>query len=190
MFVEKLSEHGFKEALYGLGLSYSRTSCKSIDEINIDDLLRTAKTLSNKQGGHNKFLESIFVWLNVRMPRYFWQEADTYRISTKQSESTIHTITKRPLVESDFTYISESLLKELNDRISIYKTVQDKQELFREIKSLLPEGFLQQRIWSLSYKTLQNIVMQREHHKLNEWKFFISEIIRQVDHPYFIEKTD
>ncbi|MCK9240314.1 hypothetical protein [Desulfocurvus sp.] len=50
-----------------------------------------AEKLAPLDKGHNKVLESMCVWLDVRMPRYWWQEFDTYRVGvTKQSESTMH----------------------------------------------------------------------------------------------------
>ncbi len=75
MKTKLLHEHGSQEALLGLSLSYD-------SEPNI----KVANQLAHKQGGHNKFLESIVVWLDITAPRYWWQEFDTYRIGiTKQS---------------------------------------------------------------------------------------------------------
>ena len=59
--------------------------------------------MTGKGGGHDKFLESIQVWFVMDMPRYFWQEFDTYRVGgSKQSESTMYTLGKRKLSTSDF----------------------------------------------------------------------------------------
>ena len=54
------------------------------------------------------------------------------------------------------------------------------------LKNSLPEGFLQQRIWLLSYKTLQNIYKQHANHRLSEWQGFLIAVIRQIEHPEFI----
>jgi len=79
MDVKVLKEAGYEEALAGIGLSYNITDMKRLEKI--------ARTLAPKDGGHNKFIESMVVWLEIRAPRYWWQEYDTYRVATtKQSE--------------------------------------------------------------------------------------------------------
>ena len=168
-----LSEHGYEEAMLGLSLSYN-TSVERAKEVS--------KKLAHRQGGHNKFLESIIVWMDLKFPRYFWQQFDTYRIATKQSESTMHTILKKELTQSDFSgHIPESLLKHLNWLIEIKD--------FEKLKCVLPEGFLQRRIVCVSYKTLQNIVNQRQSHKLKEWQDFINVLMCEIEHPYYIKET-
>ena len=83
MNVTVLNEAGYQEALLGLSLSY---------EQSLDKMPAVAERLAQRDNGHNKFLESIVVWLDVIAPRYWWQEFDTYRIGvSKQSSSTMHT---------------------------------------------------------------------------------------------------
>jgi len=47
----------------------------------------------------------------------------------------------------------------------------------------LPDGFLQNRIWKMSYKTLQNIIKQRRGHRLGYRDMFIDQVLSQVEHP-------
>jgi hypothetical protein len=92
--IKLLSEHGYNEAILGLSLSYNTTTKKAME---------TAELLAKLDGGHNKFLESICVWLDITAPRYWWQQFDTYRIGvTKQSESTMHTLLRQPLTDDSF----------------------------------------------------------------------------------------
>ena len=70
MHVVKLEEAGYYAALHGLGHNKKQSQDKGMDDI--------ALRLATKDGGHNKFLESIYVWLDVRAARYWWQEADTF----------------------------------------------------------------------------------------------------------------
>ena len=65
-----------------------------------------SEKLHDKDEGHNKFLESIIIWAEVTAPRYWWQEADTYRLSTKQSESTMHTLIEE--IERTFPGLPEA----------------------------------------------------------------------------------
>lgn len=182
MKIKLLKEAGYDEAALGFSLSYNST-------------LERAKELlpiyAFKAAGETKFLESISIWLDVTAPRFWWQEADTYRVgSTKQSESTMHIINKRLLKESDFEYgINPNALSNLNTLITGYNTEgNDKQYFFKLIKNNLPEGFLQRRIWCINYKTLQNIYNQRKNHRLPQWKNFCNEILTQIEHPEFLVK--
>ncbi len=173
MEVKVLEEAGYHSAIRGIGLSYNK----------VNNAERVSKKLCFKDGGHNKFLESMMLWAQVKAPRYWWQEADTYRISTKQSESTMHTIMKQLSIEND--YYSISCLFENND-IPMF-TVEKLIEYAREknlvgVKRILPEGFLQTRIWCFSYKTLRSIVIQRKNHRLPHWDIFINQIKDQIQH--------
>lgn len=185
MLVKVLKEAGYEEAILGFSLSYNT------------DLLR-AETLLTKFAfgipGENKFLESMVVWLDVTAPRYWWQEADTYRVgSTKQSESTMHTIMKRELTQDDFEVgIPWFQLEYINSLIKDYSKKNAHVEhpvLFRWLKACLPEGFLQRRIWCINYKSLQNIFIQRVNHRLPEWKYFCNELLIQLEHPEFIKRV-
>jgi hypothetical protein len=156
--------------MLGLSLSYNTS---------IDKAKEVAVKLAHKQGGHNNFLESIYVWLDIKMPRYWWSQMDRYRIKTQQSESTMHTLLKRELTQFDFVeHIPETLLRHLNWLIEIKD--------LRRAKRMLPEGFLQRRIVCVSYKTLQNIVRQRGSHKLEEWAAFIEILREEIKHKNLI----
>jgi len=173
MKVKVLKEAGFEEALLGISFSYNSTPNKKV-----------ADRLAWKQGGHNKFLESIIVWLDVTAPRYWWQESDTYRHTSKQSQATIHTIQRRTLTEEDFVDgdIDPIILSRVNEIILEGNLL--------KIKRNLPEGFLQRREWRVDYKTLQNICMQRKGHKLPEWQLFISSLQEQLEHSYYVVRPE
>ena len=170
--VKKLEEAGYKSAMYGLSLNKNQSP---------ENMEGVAHKLCNKMGGHNKFLEHIYIWLEVKAPRYWWQDADTYRLSTKQSQSTNHTILKRNLIESDFEEcdISIEYLEELNELVTSKK--------FLSLKKKLPEGFLQTREWCMSYKTLLNIIQQRKTHILPHWRFFIDKVLMQIEHRELVD---
>lgn len=180
MKIEKIKEYGYDEAVLGFSLSYN-TSIERVKQI----LPKYAFGIP----GESKFLEQIILWVDVTAPRFWWQEADTYRVGTsKQSESTMHTLTKRKLTKEDFDPgIPWYTLEQLNYRIEDYK---QKIIPFEYIKAILPEGFLQRRIWMFSYKTLQTIYVQRYNHRLSQWKYFIDTLLSQIEHPEFIIKEN
>jgi hypothetical protein len=172
ILVEVIQESGYQEAMLGISLNHGA----STEQVK----LRVANKLAHMQGGHNKFLESMMVWLDVTAPRYWWMQADTYRMSTKQSESTMHAILKRPLVQSDFCAPIPFLWLEYMNTLIDAKD-------FTQLTNLLPQGYMQRRIWVLSYKTLQNIIMQRKNHKLPEWKDFCNTVLLHIGNPGFLE---
>lgn len=182
-----LREAGHDEALQGLSLSYYDGATPidrwySVDKINKAKHL--ARKLAHRQGGHNKFLESIQVWLLVEASRAFWQEFDTYRVGiTKQSASTMHTLSKRPVVDSDFTPNT------LPETIDNFEKLRLSGADVNTLKDNLPEGYKQTRIICTSYKVLQHIISQRQGHRYKSWGVFIEHLLNQVEHPYYLVKT-
>jgi hypothetical protein len=174
--VKVLEEHGYNSAALGFSLSYNTA-------------IERAKEVMPKYAfgipGENKFLEMIMTWWDISAPRYYWQEADTYRSgTTKQSESTIHTLKKKPLSQENF---EENIPIFMVDFIN---TLIEEGAQLVQIKNVLPEGFIQRRIWMFSYKTLQNIFIQRKNHKLPQWHIFLDSVLSQIEHPEFIVKED
>lgn len=165
MKVTVLNEAGWEAAIEGISLSYN---------VSFEQAERAALKLYNKDGGHNKFLESMVLWIDITAPRFWWQEFDTYRVGvTKQSESTIHTITRRPMTQGDF---EDPIPQEWLDRLNRYVEM----KAFSAIKNMLPEGFLQRRIVCLNYKVLRNMIAQRKNHKLPQWHVFIDDVMDQI----------
>ncbi len=178
--VRKMDEAGYHAALRGL--SYNKKQ-------SVEDMPDVAAKLAFKDGGHNKFLESIIVWLEVLAPRYVWQEMDTFRLSTKQSESTMHTLMKE-LTEAKASAESMDLFIYQNfepgsivpEQTEALLDAVEREDL-SAVKRLNPEGFIQKRMWCMSYKTLRNIIIQRRNHRLPHWQMFIKQVLEQVEHP-------
>ena len=186
-YVRVLCEAGYKEALFGLSLSYRTLTPLEIngtkryfdDDQHFLKLCKIAETLAFKQGGHNKFLESMQVWLLIRGSLSFWKQFDTYRVgTTKQSESTMHTLRKRVLTENDFTK-ETFCIPTITQNFSI-----------DEMRDSLPSGFLECRVVNTNYKTLQNIIHQRKNHKSKKWNTFIEMLLKQVKFPQFLIKKE
>ena len=136
-----------------------------------------------------KFLESIDLWIFIQASRDFWSEFDTYRVdTTKQSSSTMHTLHRRLVDFSDFEEgIHFNTAATLNSCLIEYKDPESSHyHNVSRLKKNLPEGWLQERVVKLSYKTLKNILDQRDGHRLTQWKYFYDEIISQVEHPEFL----
>ena len=142
---------------------------------------------------HRKFLRMIHVQFDIRMPRYFATQLDTYKVGTvKNSSSTMHLITKRELTIDDFTAngyawfdLENTIIPIINKHIRNYREgTKDKSAEFRAIKQLLPESFMQKATYDMTYETLLNIYHQRKNHRLMEWPAFCDWCLTL---PYFEE---
>lgn len=189
-----INEEGYNEALMGLSLSFydhKQDITAWWDEGKFDRAAYRAKSLAFKGGGHNKFLASIFVWVYVQAPRCWWSEYDTYKVATTaNSSSTMHTLDKRETTIDDYA-IGTSLqsIEAFNKCLIDYKNPES--IYFKDITRLkvnLPEGWLQERQLCINYMTLQNIINQRNKHRLKFWDVFIKEILEQVHHPELLQQ--
>ena len=135
---------------------------------------------------HAKHLRMIMVWADISAPRYWWQEADTYRSGVeKLSCSTMHTITKKEFTIDDFEHddnymstLSAGLnASEMENWREMWLSLSDdpekQKEVWRTLIQNLPQSYIQKRTVMMSYAALRNIVRQRKGHKLKEWKQFI-----------------
>lgn len=166
--VEKLLEAGFAPAMVGLALNKNQDA---------EDMPVVASKLAPMDLGHNKFMEHIVVWVLVTAPRYWWQDADTYRLTSKQSQSTNHTILRRELEYTDF----EDQDIDLETLCGLNRLIRNKD--FLRLKKILPEGFLQTREWRLDYQTIRRMILQRRNHKLPHWPEGLKQLIAQLEHP-------
>jgi len=147
---------------------------------------------------HRKFLRQIIVWVDFTLPRYVWQEMDTYKVSTvRNSCSTMHKLGHRDLAPEDFAddRVLPTLQAELNKAGRAYREKTDHggisgTALLRYMKQLLPEGFLQKATWMGSYETLLSMHHWRKNHRLPEWSgpHGICEWIRSL--PYMQQFID
>lgn len=183
MRVWLMKEFGYEEALFGIGLSYGKVSGYATPEeaMQHDEwsrLCELAQKLASRGGGHDKFLRQIGVILDITAPMYWWKQMDTYKVSTvAQSESTMHTLLKNPITKDcfEFRYVPDFYIDFLEDL--------RKHKDFSRLNACLPQSWLQRRIWTGNYAVLKNIILQRENHKLPEWKFFFDALFPALGHP-------
>lgn len=173
--VDVREEAGCQWALEGI--SYNKDQ-------PISNMPRVADKLKDLDGGHNKFLEHIYIWVVVKAPRYWWQEADTYRHASKNSESTMHTIFNNALTVHNFECgnIHPEALLHCNRLLETGN--------HSLLKRYLPEGFLQKRMWVFNYKTLRGMIINRKNHRLPHWPYFITEMYKQLENPELLPFPD
>lgn len=195
MDIKILREAGYPEALLGMSLSFYDHAIpleEFWDEAKQVKAQNRAHTLAHKDGGHNKFIESIQVWVYIKATRGFWQEFDTYRAGvTKQSSSTMHTLSKRPVTVDDFEVgTSPLVINAFNYCLEEFKNPES--EHYKDITRLkenLPEGWLQERVVCTNYKVLRHIYLQRNNHRYKHWRTFCQYLLDNLEFPEFIDES-
>ena len=183
----KLAEAGFLPARIGTPLSYwvidnTEPLSELVNKI-LDKESPILEKLAPKGHGENKYLEMIWTWWIIRMPRDWWSHFDQYRHAQQHvddsvtlSSSTMHTLLRRHVVESDFAgECAPGTLGFINLCIDLNQ--------LEKAKRALPEGYLQTRVVAMNYQTLRNILLQRSTHKLEEWQVFCDAVRQEVEHP-------
>lgn len=130
---------------------------------------------------HRKFMRMIVVYVDVTAPRYWWAEADTYKVGTvANSCSTMHKIHTKEFTPDDFSHeflfgeeelVLEKILFQLNDCRERFNVTGNKNWWWKMIQ-LLPQSYNQRRTLMLNYEVLANIYRARKNHKLVEWREF------------------
>jgi hypothetical protein len=160
----------------------------------IQKLLKRGKKAPEYCNQERKFLRQILVSMDIIGSIKFWAQMDTFKIGTvRNSESTMHSITKGVLEQSDFEReISLKHLDFLNANINFYneiKTLKGTADRERRLKHLfelidanLPAGYVLESHWTGNYENIRNIYHGRKAHKMYWWHQFC-EVIEKL--PYF-----
>jgi hypothetical protein len=195
MKIDKIEVYGWEAAIRGMRNpmnSWAKSDSKYFDgctEIGVNDLnLMQKLVLAGTE--HCKFMRYITVYMDIDAPLYWWKEFDTYKFCEKNSTSTMHKITSRPLTYDDFDFDFENehrnnIINNINNMIDRYKKVEntsDKEEAFRAIIQELPSAFKQTRTIVTNYAELRNMHFQRKNHKLKEWREIFSDALKSL--PY------
>lgn len=186
-----------------------------VPEIRIgENDLALMKKLVKAGGDHRKFLRQLPVIMDVTAPRYWWAEADQYKVGTvTNSCSTMHTIHKKEFVLDDFSwdrllncecdlftvesdgglfnntvqplgFLMDYTIPALNRCRELYLETGN-EAYWDQMIQLLPQSYNQKRTWSMNYEVLWSMYQARKNHKLKEWREFCSTIVKEV--PYFKE---
>ena len=155
---------------------------------------------------HAKYRRMITVYVDITAPLYWWKEFDTYKVGTvANSCSTMHKIAAKEFTLEDFStehlYFDElEFFKEIIDHLNECRTLylaSKKEENARIQKNdwwqmiqLLPSSYNQKRTVMCNYETLTNIYKSRKDHKLDEWKTFCNDWIKNLPYSDLITGED
>ena len=195
--ISNIEVYGLKPAILSIRNSWSSYAKSDSDDETIGKAdLALAEKLAKCGGPEAKFRRMIHVTCNIRAPRYWWMQFDTYKIGTvSNSESTMHTIVNREFRLSDFS-TSENMsglaaihlintidiLNELRQKYMDEVSPMVKKMYWYDIITLLPQSYMQMRTVDLNYEVLSQMLKYRHNHKLDEWKGFCEKMM--YDLPY------
>lgn len=98
--------------------------------------------------------------------------AEKYNISIKQANSII---SRNRLEYSNLfliCYTYENIINTLNALRDLYLQTKD-EKIFQQIRCLLPCGYNQKYTVTMNYENVFNMIHQRKHHRLSEWREFV-----------------
>lgn len=155
--VEKLTVHGFEEAIRGMRNPYDSwdKSDTTIDyetgsvDIGDNDILLMKKLVA---GGpvHAKFRRMITVSMDITAPLYWWKQFDTYKVGTvANSCSTMHLVKNMPFRREDFSV----------EHLGYYDVKKDPDE--QEDTGLFGEGYDDKMVWPIDI--LEDIILILNH---------------------------
>ena len=163
---------------------------------------------------HAKYRRMITVYVDITAPLYWWKEFDTYKVGTvANSCSTMHKIAAKKFTLEDFSceHLCSSARSNLGDTIhllncyrNIYNNWDDlkdntapglwgitsKKDAWWNMIQLLPSSYNQKRTVMCNYETLTNIYKSRKGHKLDEWKTFCNDWIKNLPYSDLITGED
>lgn len=173
MRIENVSVYGLSESIKASGLPMILDYDYSVTNFSQGDLKR-AVTLGNvKPGtGHDKFLRGIIVQFDLLAPRYIYQEWDTYHFNESlSSQQTVKNIMTMDLDKVMNDEVDPRVVDILKEKIAVYMADPSSENL-RKVKSNVPEGLMLWRRVSSNYAQLKTMYLQRDTHRLPEWKVF------------------
>lgn len=177
---------GFEAAIRGM-----RNPLNSWDKSDSDFKTNTlgendyklAMKLAKAGTDHRKFMRMVNVTVDITAPLYWISELDTYKVGTvRNSCSFMHKGISKPFQITDFSthtkepelpmvYIYGELINTLNELREEYLKTKD-EDIFQQIRCLLPCGYNLRFTIQLNYEVLANIYKSRRNHRLDEWRTF------------------
>lgn len=186
------------DTVMSLELRHNENHAKVYADIGSNDLDLMRK-LYRAGSEHRKYARQIFISMDITAPLYWWKEFDTYKVGTvSDSCSTMHKIDDKELTFDDFSVdhledFSWNRLDDLIGHLNIcrakYIETGDKKYWWQMIQ-LLPSSYNQRRTITMNYENVFNIIHQRSHHKLDEWKEFVNILTNELPYVREIMEVD
>lgn len=174
--------------VYGIEDSFRASKFPMLSDIDnaTADYTERIKTLAScKHGtGHDNFLNGIIVQFDLTLSNKCWVEMQRYHfIDFVSSQSTMHKMVDFDLTTSYNEFVDQRIVEILKEKVKKYNKLKKQshdnnlvsEELERQYLEILysnPSGFELTARMTTNYRQLKTIYLQREHHKLPEWRKF------------------
>jgi hypothetical protein len=142
----------------------------------------------NPGTGHDCFLKGIIVQADITAPQYWWLQWQRYHFYNGgerdpltdiiSSESKMHRILKMDIAEQCNEYVDKTIKDYLKELIAIYNDKYlsmsdvDKSVFYQRIIANCPMGLFLKVAIVTNYLQIKSMYLQRQGHKLVEWKYF------------------
>jgi hypothetical protein len=193
MKIENLKVYDLEESLVASGYPMrTELTQREPDEKDIRRGLNLTKA-SNGNGAHGQWLTGVRVAFDLTCTNKMWVEAERYRfLEFVSSQSTMHRITKFNLDEAYNEYVDSRVIEIMKEKVAEYNALgdyvpsimDDTEELIRQRKKKYleilytnPAGFELTARLTTNYRCLLNIYIQRNDHRLPEWREFCQQLL-------------
>lgn len=202
MKIENLKVYDLEESLIASGYPMrTELLTRHADDKDVKRVLNLTKA-SKGNGAHGQCLTGIRVAFDLTCTNKMWVEAERYRfLEFVSSQSTMHRITKFNLRNQYNEYVDPRVITIMEEKVHQYNTLLENkpesgsEQLLKDYTELLkkkyleilytnPAGFELTARMTTSYRCLLNIYIQRNDHRLPEWREFCEELLKL---PYFPE---
>lgn len=172
---KNVSVYGINEACIAAGYSMATKLPDEMRATDRDYKRGTRLGHTSIGSGEDKFLRFIHIDFDWELPRYMWQEVDTYHFLERNSQSTMHRILEMDIEKACSPYTTAHVTDMTKYRIKCYKQAQTREQkeiAWLELKANIPEGLMLTSRVTTNYATLKTIYKQRKYHKNPEWRAF------------------
>lgn len=178
--IENTKVYGIEKAIVASGNSY-RTYLRDEEALDEKDNIRATKLGQVAPGtGHDTFLNACLVTMDIVAPLYWWKQAQRYHwLEFVSSQSTMHCVLKFDIKNQCTNNVDLRIIDILEMLIADYNKAKEENnteranELWYKIIASLPCGFCLGATMTTNYRQLKTICIQRNGHRLKEWKTFI-----------------
>ena len=194
MKVENVRIYDLEESLIASGYPMrTDTESKDLEDKDVNRGKKLVDATKTGNNAHAQFLTGIRVNFDLTCSNKMWVEAARYRfLEFVSSQSTMHRITKFNLDKAYNKYVDTRIIEIMKEKVKVYNDYcleisgglipQDqriieeienkKKKMYLEILYSNPSGFELTARMTTNYRCLRNIYIQRNDHRLPEWREF------------------
>ena len=132
--------------------------------------IKRALNLGSSTGGHDQFLSTWTVSVDLTLSNKVWVEMERYKFVTFcSSMSTMHRLSRMKVADNVTKYADKVIVERCQELVDKYNA-EPTEENFLIMTRNIPADFMITARVQMSYRCLKNIYYQRKNHRQPEWK--------------------